>query len=162
MGRKRTMGHGAARIGATAGLLAALLAGACGSAHAETVVRDESIGCSLDCQDTFEVRCTQSASVICVGVGGDSQGPVQFIATAVVTAPAADRGRVQQKILGAQATRSICFSPSSGSPKPMRALVSVAALGQGTHPYRLVAECYLGAPPFLETRGTKVTRKQNE
>lgn len=138
----------------------ALGAAAATPAAANQVVRDEVVGCSLDCQDSFEIKCTQKSSLLCATVEGDSSDQfLQFDATAVGLAPSAMLGVAQSVLTGPTAARTICLARPGGA-GTMKALLQVNALGgQSNRAYDLRAECKLG---LFESKNTVVTRKQNE
>jgi hypothetical protein len=144
------------RCAALAAALGALALSA--PARAELVVRDEAVGCSLDCQDSFEVRCTEKAAAICVTVRGQTSGPVQFESIGIGLAPDPFLGDAAKIITGAQTARTFCLQ-RPGGPGTMKALVEVNALGpQAGYSYQLSAGCYVG----LSSKRTIVTREQNE
>jgi hypothetical protein len=148
---------------ATMAILGLALGGLAGEAAANLVERNETIGCSLHCQDSFEVKCTQKSRRLCVTVTGQSESlTTQFVTTGVATVPAGDLGEAYETVGGHDGSRTMCFT-RNGTEGTMKALVSVAAIGPiSFESYEFAAECSIGLFPFTESRQTTVARKQNE
>src|SRR5262245_31090316 len=94
---------------------AVALAALAGQASANEVVRSEGVSCSLHCQDTFEVKCTQTTARFCVTVTGQSDGTAQFRTTGVAVSPAADLGEAYETVGGPTESRSVCFYRSGSA-----------------------------------------------
>jgi hypothetical protein len=159
---RRSMPPGRSRLrGASLALAAALLvAGASTPARANVVERNsETLGCSMSCQDTFEVKCTQKADYLCVTLRADSSDQMaMFEATAVGLLPNAMLGQAKSGLVADQGEKTFCLNRPGGL-GTMKALVAVNSIGGvSDRAYDLAVQCL----DFLTTKGTSVTRKENE
>jgi hypothetical protein len=161
----RTPGIHFAR-GARSAALAAMLVGAtiAGPARAGEAGKIETIGCSaFACVDTFELRCPQASSFLCITITPDESDDFQsYSLTAVATAPSTMTGQAYVRNFGdAQVTQCLQRPQREGT---MKALAMVTGSGgPGPLRYELSAECFAGDfVNGLESKKTTFSLKQDE
>ncbi len=118
--------------------------------------------------DTYEVKCTQSSSYLCVTLELDPAIFVGMQMTAIATAPNNIVGQTFVRRAGAWDLATTTCIARPGSPAGIRAFVAVngmsyIAAGEVTD-YTIKAECAVGGfggDPFA-ARKTSITRKQDQ
>jgi hypothetical protein len=118
--------------------------------------------------DTYEVKCTQSSSYLCVTLELEPDVEFAMQMTAIATAPSNVVGQTFVRRAGSWDRSTTTCLARPGNPAGMRAFVAVSGTGyiSADEPsdYTIKAECAVGgfgADPF-EARKTAISRKQDQ
>ncbi|PWU18000.1 MAG: hypothetical protein C5B48_15275 [Candidatus Rokuibacteriota bacterium] len=125
------------------------------------VIRNESLTCGTECDDSFEVKCTQASQFVTITVEDTGTLDDPLVVTCIATVPAAIYGQTDVDFVAAGGTRA-CSFVRPGAEGLIKGLVAVT--GNGAVPavtYQIRAECFSDAGGVLVSRNTVITRLQN-
>jgi hypothetical protein len=132
------------------GMVVAVLGGMAGTpAHANLVSANEEVGCDggpICDTDSFEIKCTQVSSTLCVWVEHNNNLDYTLMASVVATAPAAMFGQAGIAVIPLGSDHSFCLA-APAKDAFIKAILSVTLtpfVNIGQKSYHIEAQCFTG------------------